>query len=53
MCECTLVGRVHELGAIQTLLTLALLEEQVTTAVAIERKFTASGPSDALLRAAV
>ncbi len=52
-CERPLVGRMHELGAIETLLTLTLLHEQVIATVAIERQLAASGASDALFCATV
>ena len=51
--ESTLVCRMHELRAIQTLLALALLEEKVTLAVPIECKFPASCAVNTLLGAAV
>ncbi len=48
-----LVGSVHEFRAVETLLALALLHEEVTTAVAVKREFAASGTTDALLGAAM
>jgi hypothetical protein len=43
----------HHFRTIQALLALALLKEQVIAAVPIERQLTASGHTDAFLRAAV
>lgn len=52
-CEGALVGRMHHLRAIQALLTLTLLHQEVIAAVAVKRQFTASGDTDTLLCAAV
>lgn len=51
--ERMLVGAIHDLRAVEALLALALLHEEVVTAVAIERQLAASGSTDTLLRAAV
>lgn len=53
MCECTLVGGVHEFRTIQALLALTLLREKVIAAVAVKGQFSASGTTDSLLCAAV
>lgn len=53
MLECSFVGRIHKLGAIDALLALVLLHKEVITAVAIKREFAASCASDALLGAAM
>ncbi len=52
-CEGAFVRRMHEFRAIQALLALALLHEEVVAAVAVESQFSASGTTDTLLRAAV
>lgn len=52
-CESTLIRVVHDLRAIQALLTLALLHEKVVAAVAVKRELAASGATDALFGAAV
>lgn len=53
MCECTLVGRMHELRAVQALLALALLHEQVIAAVAVKRQLSAASATNTLFGAAV
>ena len=52
-CECTLVGRVHELGAVQALLALVLLHQQMVAAVPLERDLATAGLAKPLLGAAV
>ena len=47
------IGRIHHFRTIQTLLTLALLHQEMAAAVPIEGKFAASGSANSLLRAAV
>ena len=47
------IGRMQKFRTIQALLTLVLLEEEMTPTIPIEGKFPASGLPDALLRAAV
>ena len=51
--ESALVCRMHQFRSIQTLLALALLLEQVTSAIPAESQLTASGSANALLGAAV
>lgn len=53
MFEGSCVRRVEQLFARNTLLALALLHQQVLTATAFKREFTASGASKTLLGAAV
>lgn len=53
MLDSAFIGLVHELGAIQALLALALLEEEVTLAVPIKGEFSASCAVNTLLGAAM
>ncbi len=51
--QCPLVGGMQELGPVEALLALALLEQKVIATVALEGELTASGTPNSLLRAAV
>lgn len=53
MLDSVLVGRMHQEGAVQTLLALALLLQQVVAAMALDLQFAGSGLTDPLLCAAV
>lgn len=53
MLNRTLIGWMHQLRAIEALLTLALLHEEVVPAVAIESKFATTSAINTLFCAAV